>query len=374
MLHVHALSRCTNILLIESNSFEENLVICQNRDETIKALKIQLESSELTDYEMRNGVVYRKSKEGNLLFYVPEKMEEHVLYRFHDQMGHASLHKMVDLIKKSFWFPKIESKASEHIGNCLSCIAYSSSHGKAEGFLNSIPKSDKPFEIVHIDHYGPVDSGRTYKYILVVIDAFTKFVRLYPAKTTKSTEVIAALKDYFRAYSKPKSIISDRGTCFTSQEFKDFLGTKNVRQILIATGSPQANGQVERVNRSIGPMVAKLVDSEKGIYWDHVLEEVEFVLNNTLHKSTNVHPSNLLFGTGQRGRQNEQLEELLNSINEKTHPNVDCLRKKASESQTRSQNYNKAYVDKRRKPPKIYKEGDYVMIKNFDSSSGVTKK
>lgn len=32
MQHVDALSRCTSVMVMESNTFEENLIICQNRD------------------------------------------------------------------------------------------------------------------------------------------------------------------------------------------------------------------------------------------------------------------------------------------------------------------------------------------------------
>jgi len=38
------------------------------------------------------------------------------------------------------------------------------------------------------------------------------------------------------------------------------MGEYNIKHIEIATGSPQANGQVERVNRILGPMIAKLTD------------------------------------------------------------------------------------------------------------------
>lgn len=59
-----------------------------------------------------------------------------------------------------------------------------------------IPKGSIPFEMIHVDHYGPIHSKFTkYKHVLVIIDAFTKFVRLYPAKTTASKEAILALKE-----------------------------------------------------------------------------------------------------------------------------------------------------------------------------------
>jgi len=67
-----------------------------------------------------------------------------------------------------------------------------------------------------MDHYGPIDKTLSKQYILVAVDGFTKFVKLYPVKSTTSKEVIACLTQYFNYYSRPQLIISDRGICFTS--------------------------------------------------------------------------------------------------------------------------------------------------------------
>jgi len=64
-----------------------------------------------------------------------------------------------------------------------------------EVFFNSNPKESRPFELIHIDHYGPVDSSRAIKYILVVVDGFTKFLRLYATKSTSTRQVLTALKE-----------------------------------------------------------------------------------------------------------------------------------------------------------------------------------
>jgi len=89
MHHVDALSRNTHILTIDSNSFEENLVICQSRDEKIKSIAVKLQETELKDYELRNGIIYKKKDKDGLLFYVPSEMESHVLFSYHDQLGHV---------------------------------------------------------------------------------------------------------------------------------------------------------------------------------------------------------------------------------------------------------------------------------------------
>jgi len=75
------------------------------------------------------------------------------------------------------------------------------------------------------------------------------------------------LKQHFANYSRPHTIVSDRGTSFTSSEFEEFLKDNNIRHVLIATGSPQANGQVERINRILGPLLAKIVDKSAEKYW-----------------------------------------------------------------------------------------------------------
>uniref|UniRef100_A0A0K8U9C0 RNA-directed DNA polymerase n=1 Tax=Bactrocera latifrons TaxID=174628 RepID=A0A0K8U9C0_BACLA len=62
MQHVDALSRSSNILVVETNTFEENLIICQGRDENLKKCKKLLEEKEHKLFEMRNGVLYRKKK------------------------------------------------------------------------------------------------------------------------------------------------------------------------------------------------------------------------------------------------------------------------------------------------------------------------
>jgi len=95
MQHVDALSRNTNIMVVETNSFEDNLIICQAKDEKLKDVRRKLENEEDKMFEMRNGVIYRKSNNGMLLFCVPEEMEEKILYKYHND-------KMTQITQRSF--------------------------------------------------------------------------------------------------------------------------------------------------------------------------------------------------------------------------------------------------------------------------------
>lgn len=73
------------------------LLVLQGRNPRIKAMAQRLESEEDQQYELRNGLVYKKHG-SNLLFLVPEQMEGHVLFRYHNEMGHVGSSKIIELL------------------------------------------------------------------------------------------------------------------------------------------------------------------------------------------------------------------------------------------------------------------------------------
>lgn len=371
MIHADSLSR-NSILILEDNSFERNLSIMQDRDKDICKIREGLEKAESKLFELRNGLVYRKNDKNKVQFYVPSSMEQSVIRTYHDEVGHVGENKTCELISRTYWFPSMKQKIKQYILNCLKCISYSPIYGKCEGFLNSIPKGNLPFQTIHIDHYGPLEKTRfQHKYILLVIDSFTKYVKIYPCTTTQTKPVIKHLLSYFNHYSRPLRIISDRGTSFTSNEFKDFVTENSIQHVLIATGVPRANGQAEVINRSINSICSKLShDLNK---WDEILNKVEFAINNTVNRSTGYTPSMLLFGINQRGQVYDNLREFLEG-QDNPDRNLVLVREEASTNIIKSQEYNKYLYDKKHKVSHGYKVGDYVMVVNTDVSAGINKK
>lgn len=106
---------------------------------------------------------------------------------------------------------------------------------------------------------------------------------------------------------------------------------------------------VERVNRVLIPMLGKIIDSSTSSHWYKMLEEIEYALNNTVHKTTKEIPSKLLFGIVQRGKITDQLWEFINNnINYKKWKLQD-IRNSAAERIKTCQEYHKNYFDKKRK-------------------------
>lgn len=109
MAHVDALSRC-NVLVLEANTFDQTLMIAQNRDKIITDLRSKLEKEEDKLYELRDGLVYRRNRDGKLLFYVPQALENNVIRTCHDDLGHLGPDKVIERIHQVYWFPCVKDK------------------------------------------------------------------------------------------------------------------------------------------------------------------------------------------------------------------------------------------------------------------------
>ncbi|KAL6419184.1 hypothetical protein ACFW04_014057 [Cataglyphis niger] len=188
----------------------------------------------------------------------------------------------------------MRTQVKEYIDKCLRCLFYLAPSGKIKGELYIYDNGTKPFNTLYIDHYGPLKKEKNgYTHIFIVIDAFTKFVVLYPVKSTATKETIIVLKQYFSHFGTCNRIVSDRGTSFTSEAFSTLMIEFNIKHIKTAIATPRSNGQVERVNRFLRSVLAKLSVEDS---WVNVLIKAQFSLNNTYHKSIDTSPSLFLFG------------------------------------------------------------------------------
>jgi hypothetical protein len=364
MSHVDALSRL-EVYLMEAEDeslLHKSVFVNQLRDNKIMKLKARVQSESLKDYEIRDGILYRKSR-NRLLLYVPHEMINSVLYKYHNMLGHFGIDKTCEMIQRSFYFPKMRNIIATHIKACIMCITYNPPDGKQEGYLFIYDKPDKPFDTIHVDHLGPLETLRNKSaHIFAIVDAFTKMIKVYPTKTTNANEVVKHLESYFREYSVPKRIVSDRGSAFTSKQFDTYLTKYGIKHVLIATASPQSNGQIERYNRTLVPLIAKLV-VERDSQWDKVLNEAEFLMNNTFNRSINNIPSKLLYGVCQRRQIESNLVEFCEELNTNVDVSLTEMRQNAVQSVIKGQVYNKKNHDRKTFKNTKYSVNDLVEIK-----------
>jgi len=126
---------------------------------------------------------------------------------------------------------------------------------------------------------------------------------------------------------------------------------------------PRANGQVERVNRTLVPLLTKLSAPKPGEWYRH-LSAVQMCLNATVQRSIGMTPFRVLLGVHPRIRDNPDIRELLeDEIVMSFDDNRTELRMEARGNIEKIQKENMKTYNKKRKNPLSYREGDLVAIK-----------
>ncbi|GBM63762.1 Pro-Pol polyprotein [Araneus ventricosus] len=223
----------------------------------------------------------------------------------------SKLHYAIECPLTESWHRRKPVSQLIHVYANLLIINSQEKRGKKEGLLHPLQKEDTPLHTYHIDHLGPLEStNKNYKYVLAIIDAFTKFVWIYPTKSTTSAEVIAKLEIQKAVFGSPFQIISDRGTAFTSGDFADYCAKEKIKHHSITTGLPRANGQIERINQTIISVLSKL-SLENPNKWYKFTNELQQTINSTYQRSIDTTPFELLFGTKMNTGGLDKLKEMV---------------------------------------------------------------
>ncbi|GKA01068.1 reverse transcriptase domain-containing protein [Tanacetum coccineum] len=155
-----------------------------------------------------------------------------------------------------------------------------------------------PFYKWGIDIAGPFPEGPgKVKFLIVAIDYFTKWIEAKAVATITGNQVKKFVWDNIVCrFGLPGEIISDNGKQFRDNPFKDWCEKLCIRQCFASVKHPQANGLVERANRSLGEGIKARLD-ERSKDW---IEELPHVLwaHRTMIKSSNGEtPFSLTYGT-----------------------------------------------------------------------------
>lgn len=158
-------------------------------------------------------------------------------------------------------------------------------------------KATQPMERLSIDFKGPLPSSSRNKYMLTVIDEYSRFPFAFPCPNMNSTTVIKCLEQIFAFCGMASFIHSDRGSSFMSQELKTYLSHKGIATSRTTPYHPIGNGQVERYNAIIWKAVRLALKSHNlpDQCWETVLPDALHSIRSLLSTSTNTTPHERFF-------------------------------------------------------------------------------
>lgn len=144
-------------------------------------------------------------------------------------------------------------------------------------------------DLVEMIPYAKVNKG--FKYILVVINAFSKFAWAKPLKTKNGRDVTKAMRSILVTIKPPKNLQTDQGKEFFNADFQKLMKDFNINHY--TTYSSVKASIVERLNRTLKGLMWKEFSYRGNYKWTDILAKLVTKYNNTYHKTIGMKPINV---------------------------------------------------------------------------------
>ena len=135
-------------------------------------------------------------------------------------------------------------------------------------------------QLVHVDVLEVPVSLKGNRYLLVIEDAFTKWIECFPMANQKTETINELLVETFSRIGTPEFQHSDQGRNFESHLLKETCHSLGIKKTHTTSYHPQGNAIVERSNRTILQMLRCYVDGNGD--WEKYLYLVLFAYRTSI--------------------------------------------------------------------------------------------
>ena len=203
---------------------------------------------------------------------IPRRLRDDVLHLAHE--GHQGIVKMKQRFRSKVWWPRMDNDAEKICRSCHGCQVVSQLCPPEP--MQRIEPPTGPWQDIAIYIMGPLPTSEN---LLVIVDYYSRFFEFVIMPSITSEKIIGVLIPIFARYGYPFSLKLDNDSQFQSKEFKNFLLEHGIEHHTYPPLWPQANGEVERQNRTL--LKAFKMAHVEGKGWEGEL--VNFCWHRELH-------------------------------------------------------------------------------------------
>lgn len=146
-------------------------------------------------------------------------------------------------------------------------------------------------DLIDMQTFAKVNKG--YRYLLTVIDVFSKFGWIIPLKTKTGAVVTQAFRHLFKTSERvPTRLWTDKGREFYNKSMKELLEKHHIQ--LYSTENEEKSSVVERWNRTMKRNMWKYFTANNTHNYINVLSALVNKYNNSYHRSIKTTPTKAL--------------------------------------------------------------------------------
>jgi hypothetical protein len=308
----------------------------------------------------------------NNLIYIPEDeaLRLEILRMHHDDAmaGHYGAAKMLELLSRNYYFPGMSAYVKKYVETCDTCARGKTPRHLPHGELAPLPAPTGPWKGITCDFVVDLPVSHGYDSVLVFIDRLTKMSHFIPCnKTATAPDFARMFLDYVvRIHGLPDSIVSDRGSIFTSKFWKALSRMMGTKQRLSTAFHPQTDGQTERMNQTMEQYLRMYCNYQQDD-WAELLSLAEFSYNNAFQQTIKCSPFYANYGYHPRFTVDPRTTDptLTTPAATAMAEKLQMLHEDLTEAIKVVQNYQAKYYDAKHKPIEFGK-GDRVWLRSVN--------
>lgn len=348
-----------NIILANEGIFSLDKIKEIQNNEEFKLLKDKLiREGTYKGYSFKQGVIIKKIgiKE---VYVLDEAHTIEIVKKLHDYFIHMGIRKCYVTFREAFYCKHDQKIIKNVIRTCLKCQLCKERNYTQDAEIGHIIVNH-PLQIVAIDFLCNLPRTREgYKHMLVLYDIFSKYIKLIPTKKADTENTLKGIHDFFEDVgNKADIILSDNGTAFTNDRYKEHLHQLGIKTYYTSIRRPSSN-PCERAIKEIVKCLRILLFRNKHNHWNKEVAHIQEVINNSPNTVDGIAPVTILKGTPAyrpwwENEHSIQLAEIYNKVRQR-------FEKKQRKLEIKRQNKNKIY--------KKYAINDKVLVKALKVSN-----
>ena len=301
-----------DVVKFESAITEEEITKAQNNDTTVKEILENLEtwkkqlptSSHLKPFVEKadelyiyNGILYQQLSDEKVQIILPLSLYKKVLEMLHASplSGHLGEDKTTSRFLETFYWPNIRKSIAKYIKQCEKCEIFKVPKENTIAPLKPI-ETNRVLELLVMDYIGPLPIAKNgNRYILTMIDHFSKFGVAFPTNRQDSQTVISCLQKFCSSYGPVERILTDNEKSFISKETLDFLKVWNIKKATSTACHAQTQGICERWNGTLIQILKRYVTEDEKT-WDEKIEMAAYAYNTAVQRTNEYTPYEVMFG------------------------------------------------------------------------------
>ena len=214
--------------------------------------------------------------------------------------GHLGQKALSHLMNPKFFWPGMSRDIKRYVNACIPCQKASSIMlNKMPQTLNPVPVPfGKQWSQLGIDLMTLPVTDAGYRYILCVVDYFTKWVELAPLKSKAAAEVAVQIWGLMNRHGAAHVHITDQGREFCNDVASYLYSATGTKHRVTSAYHPQANGLVERMNRHVTKLICCAIQEEDHEQqdWVYLLPSIQSSINRSVCETTGFSPFEMMHG------------------------------------------------------------------------------